>query len=123
MSVDILVRMSVVRLVDMLVRTLVSTSVAVTVRVTVRTGMLPPSPSSPPVRLLSLCCAPANRPMKTELKRRRINARMHKNLLRGVRGSCTRDEIRSPNVGACCSGGVASGCETSCRRGAASDNG
>lgn len=86
--------------------------VAVAVNVTL---MVDGGPSSClPRSRLSLCCTPANSPMKTyvdqlncivgkcnrltELSKRSINAMTSRTLERGVRGSCATEFIRSIRV-------------------------
>lgn len=97
-AVVVAVAMVVLRLVVVSVVVLVEISVVVYVTVTVSAGFVsPPSPSL----LLSLCWAPANRPMKTELSRRKTRARTHSSLERGVRGSWTTLVNRSANVSLC----------------------
>lgn len=53
-------------------------------------GLEPP----PPFLRLSLCCAPANKPINTELMRRRIRTSTRRTLVRPVRGSRTASEMR-----------------------------
>ena len=69
--------------------------VAVVVAVEVRTTVLvlPPLPS------FSLCCAPANKPMKTELRRRKMRVAIKRTLVSGDKGSCTTAAIRSKKDG------------------------
>ena len=44
---------------------------------------------APPVPVLSLCCAPANRPMKTEVRSNRRSTSTRRIFVRRVRGSVT----------------------------------
>lgn len=80
---------SVAVVIEMLVPILVFVWVAVTV-----TGILLPPP--PPGLLFNLCWTPAYSPMKMELISRNNIATMHKNLDKGVRGSCANEVTRSP---------------------------
>ena len=83
-------------------------AVCVTIKVVV-TGLRLPFP--PPA--FSLCCAPAKRPIKTELSNRKMSAATARNLASGLRGSRAAAETRSKKPGRCCSGGVSSGWDTS----------
>lgn len=68
-------------------------AVCVTVTVVVTGLSLPPPPA------LSLCWAPAKRPIKTELSNRKTSAATARNLARGLRGSRAAAETRSIKVG------------------------
>ena len=83
-------------------------AVCVTIKVVV-TGFRLPFP--PPA--FNLCCAPAKRPIKTELSNRKMSAATARNLASGLRGSRAAAETRSKKPGRCCSGGVSSGWDTS----------
>lgn len=85
--------------------------------VSVSDGGLSPSSLRP---LFNLCCAPANKPMKTELRSKKSRTSTSRIFVRGDNGSCTADDNRSVNV---CSWGclrVSSGEDTLWRRGAVS---
>lgn len=62
----------------------VEVAVLYTVEVTVTGG-------SWPRPVLSLCCAPANRPMKMELSNKKSNATTRSTLVSEVNGSCMMD--------------------------------
>ena len=69
----------------------------VVVAVTVTEGFLSSLPSLG--RELSLCWAPANSPMKMELRRSSISAAINRTWVRGVNGSWTTEVMRSVNDG------------------------
>ena len=75
--------------------------VAVLVRISVRV-VCPSPPLSFPE--FNLCCAPAKRPMNTELNNKSRRTRTSRILVSVVSGSCTMDDIRCANV---CFGGGA----------------
>ena len=119
--IDVLVAVSVS--VPVRVSVCVPVDVAVTVRISVWVVVLALPPSSfPPFPVFNLCCAPANRPMKTEESNSRRRTRTSRILVRVVNGSCTMDDMRCTNVGLCVGSSFPSGCETSWRRGAVSDS-
>jgi len=79
------------------VNTVEAARVAVYVTVWVCVSVCVPLPGlepPPPFLRLSLCCAPANKPMKTELMRRRTRTSTRRTLVRPVRGSRTASEMR-----------------------------
>lgn len=115
--VVIVVETTVVVVVAVEVTGCVVVPVDICVVVTVAGGFSPPSP---PCRWFSLCCAPANKPMKIELRSSRSRSRMRRILVRGDRGSCTAEENRSANEGFSGCLRVSSGEATLWRRGAVS---
>ena len=85
----------------------VACDVVVTVAVTVTVAPAFPSP------WLSLCWAPAKRPMKTELRSRKMRVAMSRTFVNGDNGSCTIAARVSMNEGSSSwSAGAPSGCET-----------
>ena len=63
----------------------VACEVVVAVVVAVEVTVTVERPCPPP--LLSLCCAPAKRPIKTELRRRKTRVAISKSLVSGDKGS------------------------------------
>jgi hypothetical protein len=96
-AVDTAVETAVVVIGEMRVVAAVVVLVSVTVRVVVSVCVPLPLPPCPFLRL-SLCCAPANKPIKTELMRRRTSTSTRRTLVRPVRGSWTMS-VRRPAGG------------------------